>query len=425
MKKNLPLGENMIGILGYLFIMATSHAQIKISNDNIDELIERNSEIESVKKRLESSEALLGSLKRSFLPQVSLKYGQERFSTGPYKNLNQSFGGIEAELNIFNSGRDQIEDRIRVNDTELAQIDVKIFRFQLISELKKTLSHHAFLRELNQIIESALDLNERNLRSAEKRINAGLASSTDLLDFKQQKLQLIQEKSSLEFEEDLTERLIKTLIGQNVHEEIVVEFQNSHPDHSDESHLNFEGKSLLVRKEEVQRENFDLMLEKKKKWWLPRLDAYGYAQRFTQKEREYNPSYERNDFTVGFKFTIPLFDGGEGLRDVRSIRAIVESKNFEVFQQERQSQRQTVDALKKLELAHEMIHNSEESVKIMNEYRQGIFTEYSKGVKNSPDVLQASQRWVEAKIKNAEVKRNYQIAKVEAEFLSQMLTSRN
>lgn len=410
----------MLYIFLSLFLTCTTFAETKLTDDKLNSLIDKNPEVQSWLKRLESSEALKGRLTRSFLPKVSLSYGREKFTTGPYHGLNQPFGGIEAEINLFNSGRDRIESTIRDNQAEIVKIDATLVRSQVLAELKKAMSHYAYLNEIKIITTSAMSQNEENLKSANKRINAGLASGTDLLDFRQQKIQFKQELSTLDYEIGVTKRLISTLLGNEPDENLITEFTNTHPDHSDESKLKLTGKSLIVKKAELNKEAINLEYQKDKRWWTPKLDIYGYAQRFTQKEREYTPSDERNDVTLGFKFSLPIFDGGEGYRGAQATKALVEARRSEVRTQELDLQRQSLDALKKLELAHDLIHGAEENVQIMNDYRRGVLNEYSKGVKNSPDVLQASQRWIEANIRNAEVKKNYQFAKVEAEYLSSL-----
>jgi len=397
-----------------------SFAATALTDTNLNDLIDKNPDVQSLLKRLKSSESLKGSLTRSFLPKVSLSYGREKFSTGPYHSLNQSHGGIEAEINIFNSGKDKIESSIRDNQAEIAKIDATLIRSQVLAELKKAMSHYAYLMEIKTITSSGMLQNEENLKSAKKRINAGLASETDSLDFKQLEIQFKQEISTLDYELGVTQRLISTLLGNDPNDGLVTKFSNEHPDHSDESKLNLRGKSLMVKKVELHKEATYLEYKKDKRWWAPKLDIYGYALRFTQKEREYTPSDERNDVTFGFKFSLPIFDGGEGYIGAQAIKALVEAKRSEVRSQELSLQRQSLDALKKLELAHALIHGAEENVQIMNAYRKGVLSEYSKGVKNSPDVLQASQRWIEANIRSAEVKKNYQFAKVEAEYLSSL-----
>ncbi len=397
-----------------------AYAVEKVDANNLEQLVNDNPNVQSYLERLKSAEQLKGRLTRSFLPKVTLSYGHEKFTTGPYYNTNQPYGGVEASLNVFHSGKDKIENDKREREAEIAKIDSEMTKSLVLAELRKSLSHYAYLEEICLITKDAIKQNNVNLKRAQKRIQAGLATRTDLLDFKQQEVQLSQELATLEFELGVTQRLVNTLLGSDPKSDLIISFMNAHPQHSDEESLHLNGKSLITKRAELTQEVAKLDLKQNERWWAPSLDVYAYALRFTQKEREYTSTGQRNDVTLGFKFTFPIFDGGEGrtvakssLALARAQEGLVRSKNLEI-------QRNTQDALKRLELAHNLIHGSEENAKLMSEYRAGILTEYSKGVKNSPDVLQASQRWIQAQTRYAEVKKNYQFAKVDAVYLSSL-----
>jgi len=403
-----------------LFLAPATWATTELSAETLPQLLGASPGVRVLQERLKSAEALKGRLTRSFLPRLSVSFGRERFTTGPYHVADQSFGGVSAEVNLFNAGRDDLEEQRRSTEAQIAGLDLALAERQLHAELKRALAHHAYLEELRAITEKALAQNAENLQRAQKRSAAGLATATDLLDFRQQKTHLGQELRTLDYELGATQRLLNTLLGAAPERPLRVRFSNAHPEHGEEARALPRAEPLPVRRIVLEARAQELQLRREERWWAPSLDLYGYAQRFTQKEREYTPSDARNDVTFGLRLSFPLFDGGEALQAARAGRALVAAKRSELRGQQLELERRAQDAEQKLALAHDLIHGAEENVAIMVAYQRGVLSEYTRGVKNSPDLLQAGQRWVEAHVQSAEVKKNYQFAKAEAEFLAQL-----
>lgn len=406
----------------YLFFILISFncfAQTTIDEESLEILLPKNPSIESINERVNAAEVLKGSLGRSFLPKILLSYGHERYTTGPYFQVNQPYGGIEAKINVFNSGRDHIVNEQREKQASLAKIDSIVTRVQLKAEILKEMSQFAYLQELQNVLQEAKGINDKNLKSAQNRINAGLGTKTDSLDFRQQNVMLDQQITALNYDLNIVKRIIATLLGLEPESNLQIAFVNSHPEHNSNKTIDLLSEnSLLLKRANLLTEISKLDASQAKRWWTPSLDVYGYALRFTQKEREYPTPEQRNDTGIGFRLILPIFDGGEGIRQAQAQTAIVKAQESAARMKKLEVDRDILNAKSKLQLAHDLIHGAEENAQIMDEYRLGILNEYMRGIKNSPDVLQASQRWIQSKMNFAEVKKNYQFAKADTLFLA-------
>lgn len=403
----------------FLFLALSSnlYSQTVISEMTLEQYVPESPSIKTFEERLKAAQSIQGSLGRSFLPKVQLSYGHERYTTGPYYWVNQPYGGIEAKINVFNSGKDSLESTRRDSEAKVSEIDAKVARSQVLMELRKALAQYAYLYEVSSILKEAVENNEINIKSAQQRVNAGLSTKTDTLDFKQQKINLTQEQSTLEFEMGVIRRLVSALLGLESNTTLSIDFKNTHPEHEKSESKEFPiTNSLLFQKANLLSDISTIESKQASRWWTPSVDIYGYALRFTQKEREYPTTGQRNDVALGFRIVLPIFDGGESIRQAQAKSALAKAQEASARAKQLEIERDTTNAKQELLLAHELIHNAEQNVEIMNEYRKGVLVEYTRGVKNSPDVLQASQRWIQSKSKFAEVKKNYQIAKAETAY---------
>lgn len=401
-----------------LLFVTGAQASVLLSEQNIQTLYKSNPEAKSLRERLEASERLRGSLTRSFLPKVELSYGHERYSVGPYNQVNQPFGGIQASVNVFNSGKDSLESDKRNLNAKISEIDSVVMEAQIMAQIRKAMSEYAYLSEVEKILQDALTGNESHVKAARQRVQAGLAAATDTLDFQQQAISLRQQLTQIGYEKGVVNRTIATLLGTDPTSEVEVSFVNPHPEHGDAiiKDIKVEN-SMAVKQSMFLAEVAKIEMKEAYRWWAPSVDIYGFAVRALQKDREYPSPGQRNDAGIGFRIVLPIFDGGESYRVAQSKAAIERSQKSQAEARKLAIQREMQDTIKKLDLTHELIHGAEENVSVMTKYRQGIMSEYNRGVKNSPDVLQASNRWIQASLQYSEIKRNYQSARAEALYL--------
>lgn len=288
-------------------LSSAAFGAVKVTEQDLANVSFSNPEVQNLRARLQAAEELKGVLTRSFLPRLELSYGKERYSVGPYDHVVQPFGGIEAKINVFNSGKDSLVNDKRNLEASVASIDAKVVKAQVVAQLRKALAQWAYFEEVGKVLDEALQINQKNAQSAQQRISAGLATSTDTLDFKQQAIMLKQEMASLEFEKGVVKRLILTLMGVDVSQELTINFENPHPEEGEGKALQSEKQqSLLVKKALFEADIAKIEVKAAERWWTPSLDVYGYALRMLQKDREYPHPDQRNDVAIGFRITLPI-----------------------------------------------------------------------------------------------------------------------
>ena len=89
-----------------LLLLNNLFAATTISPESFDELLNRAPTYQAASLNNQSIEAKSFSRANLFAPTLSVKAGVEQFSLAELKNKTQSYGSIEARVNLFSSGKD-------------------------------------------------------------------------------------------------------------------------------------------------------------------------------------------------------------------------------------------------------------------------------------------------------------------------------
>lgn len=394
-------------------------ATIKLDEKDLPALIEnRNGRIASSKADIEASLTDLGHLRRSFLPRLQLNVGYENTDGTPQDDISNSYGYATAmaSVNLFNGGRDKLQEKSRSAKLNRAQSELQNSKFSVLTEARTLYWQMIYQKEIINILDSALKLNETNLQSALKKIRNNLATKTDEIDFNQTKIQLVQDLQKAKIILSNNMRAMTALLSHPLNTIYDVPDLNVHePEHALDSFdaQGFTGeKHREIKILEAIKSSFEFESTLNSRWWAPQFDLYGAkTTRFHTLDRTNEMDRDQGE-VLGLKLTF-FFDGFQ--TRATSVAQAYRTMAFSHLKEQRKLEIQSgyANSHELYVLNHDLVHSAEENNKIAQRYYENVWNEYMRGIKNSPDVLQAFQRIVEAKLRYADIKKDYQIARAQ------------
>lgn len=393
-------------------------ATFKLNEKELPLLVEqRNGRIGSEVNNIEASKAELGHLGRSFLPRLQLSLGKERTDGSPAVDVTNSYGYTSAlaSVNVFNGGRDQLRDDIRKTEVKKADATFQSARYNLITQARSLYWLMVYQKEIINIITEALKVNESNRESALKKIRSNLATRTDEIDFNQAKIQLEQDLAKARIVLANNMREMTALLNHET--DTIYEVPDLNVHEATHTLDDFKKTFDAVRHRDIQfleaaRSGFELESDLQGRWWTPQLDVYGIKSLRFEDLSQTNEMDRDVGSVYGVKLTF-FFDGLQS----RATSIVQSLRKRGVFELQRQRQleleRGYANSYQLYVLNHDLIHSAEINNKMAQDYYSNIWSEYMRGIKNSPDVLQAFQRTVEAKLRYADIKKDYQVARAQ------------
>lgn len=346
--------------------------------------LENNLEMNSLKTNRESlmlDQKISHSL---FLPDLSLNggLGYEKLVDGESFEKNTGpFLFLESKINLYRGGADSLKrDKTKLLlsqsdlEEEIKRRELKVLAYKLNSEID-------WLKKDNLLIEDELKNNNQQQGMARKKVDAGLSTNVDLLDFELKKENLSNDLASNilkieELEKEIESKQLKNIVFQEGAQEVTLESTDFN---------NGPGQMLVNEQLKISE------LEKKnaKADSLPTIDLKAAYGQITPQEKFLNKDKEHQFF---LNITIPLFQGF-------SSNSKIQQASISGAQQERVARQLEIDTrinrdleLKKINLAKKILASLERSLSQSIKYRDLTIGEYRRGIKNSPDLISASDK---------------------------------
>jgi len=394
----------------------TMAASQKITFEELPRLIEeRNQHVQAASLSRDAAKASTGHLTRSYLPTLQAGVGGERFASGLLGQKGQPKGGIEARLNLFRSGKDRLEEDYLESQVTGKEAQRDQVYLDELTQARRSYWTIVYERELIEFLQEAITQNDRNLAAALRRIKSGIATDTDRIEFEMNGLQLKQDLARARLGNRNSQRTLSVLLGLAEDTEFETEMAVPHLHDDKLVAETFEATSHRdVRSALADKQSLELQSSRAGRWWAPSLDLYAGYNLYTQQERDAPIVSDRWESSVGFKLTVPLFDGLSGMTERRAALLRASAQENRAAQAGRQLKARWAALKQELEVGHDLIHNVEAIVNQARQYLSRTQGEYQRGVKNSVDMLNATSRYIETKRRAAELKRDYLFSRSEA-----------
>lgn len=391
---------------------------VRLDYENLETLIRsKNNKVAAMTVELRGAEKRLGYFKRSFIPTGEVFVAQEKYQTGPYETMNDPLYSARANFNLFRGGRDLLEDKIRrAQKLGMEMLSVGVMQEELF-EVREAFWNLVYLREVKQLYDRTIVENKRNLGGAIRRINAGLATKVDRLEFEIADTQLNQDLARITVAISTTQRRLSALLALSPETEFETDavIPHNHDEASSGIDLDF---NLFrdVRFELSRQQEFEAQGKILKRWWTPRLDVYAESLLYNFRERSFYTQNDRIDNALGVRLTFD-FDGFQGQYDGEAAMARAEAARLRANQIKIEAEASFNTAKQEMELIHQLIHDGEKNIQKGQEYLSTTQSEYARGVKNSVDVLSATLKQLEFRRRFVELRRDYAIATAQLEAL--------
>jgi len=128
-------------------------------------------------------------------------------------------------------------------------------------------------------------------------------------------------------------------------------------------------------------------------------------------KEDFTDAKDRQETVLGLRLSLSLGEALTSRAEQAALLAEAQAAKAQASFAKRSVENHIHSEMNELKLLHSFVHEADGNIKRAERYYQLTQSEYTRGVKNSPDVLGASEKVFEARKRRLEILRDFQIAK--------------
>ncbi len=401
-------------VAGIAFAALSANALVGI-NELTQSLYQKNQEISSLEKNVESKEALSRSSDSAYYPTLNAVGGYGQNKTDDLVATQKGYlGYVEGKLNLFRGFKDQSISNQRDIDTQISKLELESKKRELRKDLTEVASSMVYLHKLQSILEEEYKVTQTQRQMAAKKVAAGLTGPVDNLEFELRESEIqIEQKQINQQHQEAHQKLVK-LYGEGIDDSALEKIDFSGADKlglvpnqvSIENTIDYKKSQLAQLRSEFEKKEI-------KSDYLPSLDfAYGIG-RLTPAD---DVPIKFNESRYAIQLTIPLFSGFETYYKAKAASLSVQSAEKLKIQKNNEVNSDFNTLKTKVSELSSLFEINEKKILNSQKYFDLTLAEYRRGVKNSPDLVNATERLFSSKKKKYEILKELEISKVKIEY---------
>ena len=343
-----------------------------------------------------------------FFPTVNAIGGWQRNKTDELSSVETGYVGyLEGRANIFSGFKDYALAQAGNIDLQLAEIDLQLKKNELRLQLTEVISDMIYLHQFQDLLQEELAVTQSQRKMAGKKVSAGLTGPVDNLELdlreNEIEIELLNQK---QMHAENHQKIIK-LLGEDIADEeldkirfsSVSSFQKSIQQFNSEKSIEFQRALLVKRKHELEQQQVQSE-------FYPQLDLTYAVGRLTPSD---DSSLAFNENKFGVQLTIPLFSGFETYHRNKSLifKTAAAEKNKNQVQLYVMTQYQVLK--NRINDSISLIAISDRKLKNSQKYFDLTLAEYRRGIKNSPDLVGATDRLFSTKKRKLELHKELEL----------------